>query len=1391
MGSVMINQIILFIALFITVDYAYAIGATIATALALTGFAYTATAIAINFALSYVVSQILAPNFGARAEPQDQGVRVQVPPDTTATIPMVYGEAYLGGKFVDACLREDQRVMYYVMAISCKSLDSVVVADTTRMYYGDRLITFDPTFPTRVISLTDTAGNVDTKIYDNLFINLYATDAAGNVTSLNGAPMPWTYQALPGNPDPASLMMDSLSGLPPSQQWPSTGRRMNGLVWAMIRLSYNRDAETTQLQPITFYIGQFMKTTATAKPGDVWVDYMTNPIYGAAVPLDNIDLNSANALNVYSDELITFDDYNGNPSTQVRYRINGVIDASKSILDNVDQIMTACDSWMQYNATTGKWAVVINKAEATSYFFDDDNILGSITVGSVDITQMPNQIQGKFPDKTNRDQYNYVNLSVPNNLLYPNEPVNKINVNYELVNNSVQALYLANRTIEQAREDLLVTIDTTYDGIQVDAGDVVSVTNTAYGWNNKLFRAMQVKEVANETGLTAQIQLVEYNAGVYDNFDITQYTPAGNSDTPSAGYFSALSPPAVVNSFPYEATPTFDINVAIPLTGRVTLVTLFYTTATSPTASDWQVLDTQTLSDSVPFGNGSVITFTDYNLAPATYYFAYKVSNDVASSVLSASSIAFNWNPDPANALSFLLTLNPVTLQVPYNGTTPNLTGITFRLYGSNGLGPVQYVTSATDSDPAFVAGTWRIGGSSTTGTGDIVQTGITFPLPPSDAGTYAQFGNATAMTASPATVFIPVRYKDLAGVVRQVSPATLQAVYAEQGQTGNKTATAYLYQWSTTTPANPSGTSIFSWATGASSSYTGGGGWTTTAPANPGVPLIKLWTAQKIVSDTFNATITTVSWTSGYQIIDSTQNGAAGIQTATPTVFQWAATIPVAPTGTSTYTWASSSFSPIPSGWSATPPASPSPGFTLWGASVTLTESAGTTTSTINWTTASISARGYAGNTGTTGASARICYSKTTLSSLASSPATITTTGSTSFPPNGSWGADTVWQATPPSIVAGESVYQSDGVYNPTTNETIWNVPYLSTLKVGSLSAISANLGTITAGDITGVTITGGLFRTAASGTRVSINESGNNAIQMYVGSSLISSFGSAYNGGLLINTNAVGTLYPCIQTYQTSSGTTTVAIPCIYSVNEQGDAIQGISKLNGLGLHGIAWNTGGTNHGIRGTNLANNGGTSTSGLVGVSNGYDFYADGAGTNYGPFTGAHDVLIPNGTNIEIGTICVDVQCIIRKNISNTIFEIANSTQPNQTAIGVFVLNNGSLADFPPAAFIEKYENIEIDGKLVQKPIYYPEYDLIKNDYQYCAINAVGEGQVLVCGENGDIQAGDLIVTSSVIGVGMKQADNIVRSITVAKARESLTFLDTTTPKLIACIYLCG
>jgi hypothetical protein len=631
--------------------------------------------------------------------------------------------------------------MYYVLAISSISPNGQFTFDRTDMYYGDRKITFDATDLTKVVSLTDEAGNVDTKISGNLYINLYTSTAGGTITSANGASAPSTVM---GGSDIAV-----------GQRWTGT-RQMNSLGFAIVKLIYNRDADTTQLQPITFKVAHTLNGTGVAKAGDVWYDYITNPVYGGAVDAAFVNSTSATALNAYGDQTITFTNSSGSPSTQPRYRINGVLDAGQTVLSNIDRIVSACDSWMTYNAALGQWSVVINKAESTAYAFDDDNIIGEIRVSATDITSSINQVEARFPFKENRDQAAFVNIETPSGLLYPNEPVNKYSVTYDMVNDSVQAHYLANRLLEQAREDLIVSFSTTYYGIQVDAGDVVSVTNTDYGWNAKLFRVMKVNEASLPDGsLGAKLELTEYNSQVYDDQDITQFTPVPNSNLASPVFFSALSAPTVSASRPTDAVPSFDIQVAIPATGRVTFGTLFYTTNPADSLS-YKVLNTAVSPNNIPVANGTTYTFTNQVLPAGTYYFTYTVGNEIASSQKSSNSSAFVWSPTGATGPA---GTNGLTALTAYRVQSQSSATPTFTTPTSGATAPSGWSLSA----PAVAVGQvmWYIQGryNSNAVTIDGVAAGTTAWTGPVAASVFQDIRSDNWNGSTPPTFGTPATY--------------------------------------------------------------------------------------------------------------------------------------------------------------------------------------------------------------------------------------------------------------------------------------------------------------------------------------------------------------------------------------------------------------------------------------------------------------------------------------------------------------------------------------------------------------------------------------------------------------------------------------------------------
>lgn len=687
--------------------------AIIGEALGITGFWSYVAAFAVNYAISVQVTRI----FGEKPPSQsDQGTRQQIPPNTANALPTVYGDAYLGGTFVDAALTTDQTTMYYVLAVSCISSNGTFTFDQTKMYYGDRLITFG-TGP-NVASLTDQAGNVDTSVGVNsrLQIYLYTSNDAGVITNVNSSLSP-------------SQVMGSSSGLVSSEQWTGT-RQMNGLAFAIVRLVYDRTAQTTQLQPITFKVTQNLNGLDRARPGDVWYDYMTNQYYGGAVDPDFIDTSTRDALNTYSDQTITYTPSGGGTATQRRYKINGVINAGQTVLSNIDKILSASDSWMAYSPPTGKWSIVINKAESTAYSFDDNNIIGELRVSATDITNSVNVVEASFPNKDNKDQTAYVNLdlSVLNpSLLYPNEPVNKATIAFDLVNDNVQAYYLANRILEQAREDLVISFGTTYYGIQVNAGDVISVTNSGYGWTNKLFRVVKVNEASLQDGtLAAKIDATEYNAQVYDDQDITAFSPVPNSGLPSPAYFSALSAPTVVG-YPSASIPYFNVTVTIPTTGRVTWGSLYYTTSATPSASDWILLTTAESSNSAPVPNGSTYVFKNQILSAGTYYFAYVVGNDISQSELSAKSSAFVWTP-----VGMVGPTGPTGTTGP---TGPSVTGETGP---RNASGYIYYGTASATAPAAPTASGFNF----TNGTFSTLTSGwsttFTAPAPVTNPATQA-----------------------------------------------------------------------------------------------------------------------------------------------------------------------------------------------------------------------------------------------------------------------------------------------------------------------------------------------------------------------------------------------------------------------------------------------------------------------------------------------------------------------------------------------------------------------------------------------------------------------------------------------------------------------------
>lgn len=206
-----------------------------------------------------------------------------------------------------------------------------------------------------------------------------------------------------------------------------------------------------------------------------------------------------------------------------RYTINGLVDTSKASLDGMTDIVNSCNTWLSYDGTIGKWAVIINQPGTVAFEFDDDNIIGPINLTTTDLGSLYNSVEVRFHNIDLRDRDDYVLLEIPAGQRLPNEPDNRLIINAPLVNNQIQAQLLGLIELKQARLDKVITFQSDFSYVGIEAGTIISVTNSVYGWTDKLFRVLQVSESEQDNTLLVNITAQEYDEDIYDDSDLFEY----------------------------------------------------------------------------------------------------------------------------------------------------------------------------------------------------------------------------------------------------------------------------------------------------------------------------------------------------------------------------------------------------------------------------------------------------------------------------------------------------------------------------------------------------------------------------------------------------------------------------------------------------------------------------------------------------------------------------------------------------------------------------------------------------------------------------------------------------------------------------------------------------
>ena len=146
------------------------------------------------------------------------------------------------------------------------------------------------------------------------------------------------------------------------------------------------------------------------------------------------------------------------------------------------------------------------------------------------------------------------------------------------------------------------------------------------------------------------------------------------------------------------------------------------------------------------------------------------------------------------------------------------------------------------------------------------------------------------------------------------------------QGSNGLNSATVFLYQRASSTPAKPSSSLTYTFATGVLSGTLGN--WSQTIPVNGNPCYVIQATA---ISSSATDTIASTEWSTPVVLVEDGEDGSAGYNTATIYLYQrYAATTqaptPSLPSGTLTYTFATKALSGTLGNWQQSIPSGTNP---------------------------------------------------------------------------------------------------------------------------------------------------------------------------------------------------------------------------------------------------------------------------------------------------------------------------------------------------------------------------------------------------------------------------------------------------------------------------------
>jgi hypothetical protein len=353
--------------------------------------------------------------------------------------------------------------------------------------------------------------------FHEIYINdeLLTLDGSGNVTSPSRYNGKVRIKRLLGTANQVADpdLVSEVSG------W-SSNHRLRGIAYLYIRLAFNADAFPNGVPTITTVIkGKKVfdprnSTTAWSdNPALCMRDYLVSNGYGLGEDAANLD----DTLISTAADVCQFFNY-PTLTGATRFTTNGAFTTALTPYDLLGDLLTSMGGLLWYGQ--GKWRMKPAYYVAPTVAFDEDDIRSSITVSTrVSRRDNFNIVKGTFRgEESNWQVTDYPEVTNSAFVAADNGEESVIDIDLPFTSDAVTARRIARIALERNRQQITVGAAFGMRALQVQTGDIITLTNARFGWTNKEFEVVSwTFGLADTYDLQTQLSLRETAASVFDD----------------------------------------------------------------------------------------------------------------------------------------------------------------------------------------------------------------------------------------------------------------------------------------------------------------------------------------------------------------------------------------------------------------------------------------------------------------------------------------------------------------------------------------------------------------------------------------------------------------------------------------------------------------------------------------------------------------------------------------------------------------------------------------------------------------------------------------------------------------------------------------------------------